>query len=160
MQDTEHLLLPIRRASVIFFEVQQWSNTSSIPSLRALSSGPLLQYLVVLDHEIPAHPGVSQTAHSTPSLFQATFMLKHLLLLTTTEKEKPPVFRVFALNGAQMTSHCCSAALSMKGVSRFLWYQEFVHWPLGSALLQTSWRDQMYSFIAGSCYAGGRLHEE
>lgn len=38
----------------------------------------------------------------------------------------------------------------------FLWYNEFIQWPLGSALLQTSWRDRVCSFIPGCYYADGR----
>lgn len=41
-----------------------------------------------------------------------------------------------------------------------LWYPESVHRPLGSALLQTSWRDNVRSFLPGSYCAGGRLQEE
>lgn len=85
---------------------------------------------------------------------------KNNFFLSSPQRKNPSVGRVYYLNAAQKTCHCCSDTLPMKGVSRFLRYQEFVHRPLGSALLQTSWRDNMYSFISGSYYAGGRPHEE
>lgn len=84
------------------------------------------------------------------------FSLRH----RTKETLIPPFSGYTLQTQPQMTSQCCSAALSMKGVSRFLWYKEFVHWPLGSAVLQTSWRDSVYSFISGCYYADGRLRGE
>lgn len=84
---------------------------------------------------------------------------EHLVLIFLTEMETLLLAcSLHTSNAAQMTSHCCSAALSMKGVSRFFWYKECLL--VTSALLQTSWRDNIYSFISGRFYADGRLHEQ
>lgn len=79
---------------------------------------PPMQY-PVMSHDPPV-----QTPHSASSLSTEEFSSHLHLRKNPKTKPKKQLFNYFCVyglhtsNATQVTSHCCSAALSMKGVSR------------------------------------------
>lgn len=100
------------------------------------------------------HLGVSQTPQC---VLPNTLLVLRIKKQTNKHKTTPLFLAQTPQMQPNMTSRCrcccCSAALPMKGVSRFLWYKDIC--PAATWLrapLQTSWRDSVRFIYIGLAF--------